>query len=375
MDLAGRTAIYRQIEERRQRPLLVYVTSTRPGLNVSMAADAAREFIDQLDAIPNGDKIDVLIHSSGGDALAAWKLMSLLRERFKSVGVLVPSMAFSAATLFALGADEILMHRYASLGPIDPQITITLADGKQRRFAYEDVGAYLRFVAEDGAISEQQHATPLLDRLLAAVDPIHIGSAKRASELSTDVGARLLATHMEKPEQARQIAEGLNKSFFAHGDAVSRTRAKDLQLRVIDVDSALEDLMWAAYLAIEGYMSLREPFSVLREVLADPTIAPTLAPLAPLQLPSNTPPAAATQTWNAVLNAAAQQARVAAAQHKYDLVYALVESSRRASEVRVQGYLTAFRAADGSVNVARTDTGGGWSRVQMPGAPPAGAGA
>jgi ClpP class serine protease len=48
-----------------------------------------------------------MIHSTGGDALAAWKLMSVLRERFQHVSVLVPYMAFSAATIFALGADEI----------------------------------------------------------------------------------------------------------------------------------------------------------------------------------------------------------------------------------------------------------------------------
>ena len=72
--------------------------------------------------------------------------MSLLRERFKSVSVLVPYMAFSAATIFSLGADEIVMHPHASLGPIDPQIQMRQADGTMRVFAYEDVGAFLRFL-------------------------------------------------------------------------------------------------------------------------------------------------------------------------------------------------------------------------------------
>src|SRR4051794_29139838 len=106
MQIGERRKRYTAIEEHRKRPLIVYTTSTRPGVAAMMAGDAVREFIDQLDAIPqDGDAVDVLIHSSGGDALTAWKIMSVLRERFRRVGVLVPFAAFSAATIFALGAD------------------------------------------------------------------------------------------------------------------------------------------------------------------------------------------------------------------------------------------------------------------------------
>ena len=42
------------IEAYRQRPLIVYATSTRPRLNAMMGADAVRDFIDQVDAIAAG---------------------------------------------------------------------------------------------------------------------------------------------------------------------------------------------------------------------------------------------------------------------------------------------------------------------------------
>lgn len=251
MELSQRIAIYEDIEEHRDRPLIVYVTSTRRGASGTMAADAVREFIDQIDAIsdPSVKRIDVLLHSTGGDALTAWKLMSLLRERFDKVAVLVPNMAFSAATIFALGADEIVMHPHASLGPIDPQVTITTPDGQTRQFSYEDVGAFLRFISEEVRVSEQVHLSSIIDKLFSVVDPVSIGGAKRASELSTSVGERLLRTHMRKPEEetrAREIAENLNRSFFAHGDAVSRSRAKELGLRVAKSDEELFGLIWRA---------------------------------------------------------------------------------------------------------------------------------
>jgi hypothetical protein len=101
LELKDRRVRYESIEAYRKRPLIVYATSTRANVNAMMAGDAVREFIDQLDALPADTKhIDVLVHSTGGDALAAWKLMSILRERFARVSVLVPFMAFSAATLF-----------------------------------------------------------------------------------------------------------------------------------------------------------------------------------------------------------------------------------------------------------------------------------
>lgn len=234
------------------------------GLTAPMAGDAVREFIDQIDAIsPESREVDVLIHSTGGDGLTAWKLMSELRERFDRVAVFVPFMAFSAATIFALGADEIVMHPHASLGPIDPQITIQLPDGSKPVFAFEDLGAFLRFLNTEVGLSEQGPLSTIVDRLFSAVDPVHVGGAKRASELATDVGERLLQMHMRgdgERERARDIAERLNKNFFAHGDAVSRSRARDLQLKIAENNPELESLIWNAYLALESYMQLRLPF-------------------------------------------------------------------------------------------------------------------
>ena len=172
MELGERIKRYRAIEAHRKRPLIVYATSTRANASAMMAADVVREFIDQLDAINDGKVVDILIHSSGGDALTSWKLMSMLRERFESVAVLVPYMAFSAATIFALGADEIVMHPHASLGPIDPQITIQTTGGGARRFSFEDVGAFLRFVTDEIGISEQAYVSAVVEKLFSVVDPV-----------------------------------------------------------------------------------------------------------------------------------------------------------------------------------------------------------
>jgi len=357
---------YAAIESYRKRPLIVYGTSTRPGINASMASDVVRELIEQLDLIPAEQKaIDVLIHSSGGDGLAAWKLMSVLRERFEKVAVLVPFMAFSAATMFALGADEIVMHPHASLGPIDPQIAAKGPDGQMREFAYEDVGAFLRFIETDVKLTEQQHYSSIVDKLFACVDPLTVGAARRASELGISIGERLLATHMDDRERVAKIARDLSKSFFAHGDAVSRTRARELGLQIAKDDRELERLIWKAFEGIETSMELRDAFSPQLVFMADAAGAESLVPPAPANLPPDTPPQLQEAVWNNIGQAAinaANQGRSPRVQ--YSLLLAVVESVRHVAEARVDGYLTAVRLLDG-IKFFRTDTKAGWLRYPI----------
>ena len=45
----------------------------------------------------------------------------------RKLRVIVPNIAKSAATLFALGADEILMGYCSEFGPINPQVQIAVS--------------------------------------------------------------------------------------------------------------------------------------------------------------------------------------------------------------------------------------------------------
>ncbi len=361
---------YRRIEGLRKRPLIVYATSTRPNIKSVIAADAIRDIIDQIDAIPvRSTAVDILLHSFGGDPLTAWKIMSLLRGRFSTVGVLVPFSAFSAATLMALGADEIVMHGHASLGPIDPQIEVRNADGKSIAFGYEDVGAFLRFIHKQAGLTDQAHVSTIIDKLFQTVNPLAIGAARRASDLSGDMGERLLSMHMPDRSRARQIAEALNSSFFNHGDAISKKRAKDIGLAVSDDNLELERLMWSAFESIEQYMELRKPFNHMETFLADQEAAASLLVPAPLRLPSDTPPDLANQIWNQVAQNALSTAQGNAKTVSYAIINAIIESARTASENKTQGEVTAVRVGPAiQLSVAERTTG--WVRVTIPSSSP-----
>src|ERR1035438_4416768 len=67
---AARAALLEQLREARgSDALITYITSTRPGLQAMMTQDAIRVFFDHLPAERVG-KLDLLIHSDGGDRLA-----------------------------------------------------------------------------------------------------------------------------------------------------------------------------------------------------------------------------------------------------------------------------------------------------------------
>src|SRR5258706_8361996 len=123
MAYTERAQLYEKIEAFRKRPLISYVTSLRLNALGLMGADVIPQFIKQLNTISEQhEEVDNLIVSNGGDPIVPWRIINMVRERFPKVGVLLPYVAYSAATLLALGADEIIMHPFSNLGPVDPQL-------------------------------------------------------------------------------------------------------------------------------------------------------------------------------------------------------------------------------------------------------------
>jgi Serine dehydrogenase proteinase len=333
-----RIARYRAIEEKRGRPLVVYATSTRSNATGRIAEDTIRVFMDQIERVPaDKQEIDILLHSSGGDGLVACRLMSLLRERFKHVAVLVPYSAMSAATVFALGADEIVMHPFATLGPIDPQITTNLGNGTSRTFSYEDIRAFFRFLDREARIEDEARRARLVEKLLATVDPLFVGRSYRASELATLSAERLLRMHMtsaDEVEPAHSIADALNKNILAHNDYIARSRAEALGLP-IRRDEQIEELIWDAYVAIEQHLRLREPFVAAGTYMED---------------------------QKALLSMAAGQAGMV----PYSVINAVAESPRLLAEFRTSGRILGSKDKAGKFTTVAVKMKSGWAEVKMP---------
>ena len=125
MGFGERIALIKKIESIRGSSVITYLTSLRQNVPAQMADDAVRVAFDHLLLLPSRpiEKLDMFLCSNGGVGTVPWRLVSLFREFAKSFGVLIPCRAYSAASLLALGADEIVMHPFAELGPIDPTVS------------------------------------------------------------------------------------------------------------------------------------------------------------------------------------------------------------------------------------------------------------
>lgn len=359
MPYSERVDLYRQIEQLREKPLITYITSSRPGGEGIMAPDAIPEICKQLLQIPDEtESIDFLVVSRGGDPIVSWRIMSLLRERFTQISILLPYEAYSAATLLALGADEIIMHPFSNLGPVDPQLGGKPEPGKiPSQFGAQDLTHFFDFVRNDVGVSDQEQMERAFELVCKEIGAIPIGIAKRSSNLSLSLGEKLLSLHMDDHNKVKAISESLNKSFHHHGYPVGRKEAKEIGLQITDAEEPLEDLIWEVWSDTEKEMKCQEPFKPLEIVMQDPIVSQQLLAIHQLPIPSNIPP----QFAGPIIQQLMQQIQpIAVPSIQYDLIHATIESSRIKSEFKTKLRLSAVRMPDLNININVTPISEGW---------------
>lgn len=291
MGYRNRQKLIQQLERARNARVLTYVTSTRPGTETQMFMDAVRKIYEHLRLMDKGDKnatipIDLVIHSNGGDGTVPWRLVTLIREYTKKFRVIVPHRAFSAATLTALGADEILMHPMGMLGPTDATINSPFNPRDATNptaslgIDVEDVTAYIALIKEDVGIHHEDEIVQAFNMLPQHVHPLALGKVKRTLSQSRMMARKLLSLHMDSnsdEHKIKEIVDNLTSKLFFHGHPIDRGEAKE-QIglpNVVYPNSKLEALIWNLYEDYEEEMLLDIPYAPIAEFYeAFPTPAP-----------------------------------------------------------------------------------------------------
>lgn len=359
MNYATRKKLYLKISEMRGRPLISYVTSYRQNGSGNIASDIIPEIIKHINKVPlDQDNIDLLILSYGGDPTVSYRIVNILRERFKKFGVLLPFAAYSAATLISLGADEIIMHPFSNLGPVDPQLAYKKNNTETINFGSEDLRNFIDFVRNDVGISDQKQMQRSFELVCKEVGAIPIGIAKRSSQLALSMGEKLLSLHMMDSNKAKTIAETLNKSFYHHGYPLGRAEAKKIGLPVIKPEIELENLLWKVFESFETEMKLNEPFDPLKIVLNDPSTAALLSPAQQIQMPANLPPEIIQQVYQQILS---QIQVIQIPPIDYEIFNASLESAICKSEFKTKGKIYANKLPDNNIAVNVIPTSSGWT--------------
>jgi len=170
--------------------------------------------------VAQADEVDIILHSGGGSADDAYRLIRTFRSRYKVVNVIVPFWAKSAATIFAFGGNRIVLHEFGELGPLDAQIKKNDDDGLDTGYAsalnvqsslqqIEDrarVGVIEMFRTvsnnPDIRISKKQLFEMLLSQssqfyepLLQKIDTMEIGSMARYLAIGAMYARRILTQY------------------------------------------------------------------------------------------------------------------------------------------------------------------------------------
>jgi len=171
--------------------------------------------------------------------------------------MLLPYRAYSAATMLALGADEIVMHPFAEMGPIDPTVSndfnpIDPSTQQKIGISVEDVKAYISFVKESVGIRHEDELVKALEILAQKVHPLALGNVERFVAQSRMITRKILLTHMSEETSKHEIdetIETLASKLYFHGHPINRREARvELGLKVLEnVPPNLETAMWKLY--------------------------------------------------------------------------------------------------------------------------------
>jgi hypothetical protein len=190
-----------------------------------------------LENIGKQDTISLFIKSSGGDGRASLRLVSLLRQYCRRLIALVPLECASAATMIALGADEVLMGPMAYLTPVDTSLTHDLSpldrDNARVSVSLDELTRVIGLWRNEQTESKENPYKALFQH----VHPLVIGAVDRAESLSIMLCKQLLAYHIDDEAKADQIARTLNAKYPSHSYPILFEEAQAIGLKVAHMPS------------------------------------------------------------------------------------------------------------------------------------------
>lgn len=226
-----------------------------------------------LNSISGAEQINLLLHSPGGDGTIVEKMVNMCRSHLSGqnpkLRVIVPNIAKSAATLLALGADQILMGYCSELGPIDPQVPIAVSGITQWVSAFAFVETRDKLMDQIASAIKKKEATVGLLQQLASLNIPFTDEMENQIGFAKKTAITLLNEYMLRPSypqarnrsrKANEIAEKLlSKQLFpVHGHYIDGATAKKLGLGVdvLDKDDALWKQIWNYYIRCEVQMNI-----------------------------------------------------------------------------------------------------------------------
>jgi hypothetical protein len=231
--------------------------------------DTLKEVFDwrkELREAGQGNSLDVLIHSPGGNLTACYMVARLLARFTNKWEALVPEIAGSGATLICLGSSNIVMSEISQLGPLDPQVA---SKKREKFFATErqsplEAFEALRYLREfavasldalmevliDKRIAPQKAletataiAADLVKPVLEKIDPYDLGAFSLDNKLAISYCQEVARpSDLNKKTQRKAFYKSLVQDYPVHEFAIDLAEAQAIKFAVTEAPIDLDDL-------------------------------------------------------------------------------------------------------------------------------------
>jgi len=237
-------------------------------MEAQIASDVLNIFPKHLDYLPSyNGKISLFISSRGGNTLAGWGIVNLIKMFCDNFEVIIPSKALSTATLISIGADSILMTKQATLGPIDPSINGPynpqapgMPPNAKLPVSVEDVIKFIDLARNE--LGKDKDLTSIFTQLANNVHPLALGSVYRSRTQIQMLAGRLLKQHMNDEGKISEIIAFLCSDSGSHDYTINRREAKNnLNLPVIRPTPEEYSLIKSIYEDLRREMDIDNPFA------------------------------------------------------------------------------------------------------------------
>ncbi|MGC8988751.1 MAG: SDH family Clp fold serine proteinase [Verrucomicrobiia bacterium] len=187
------------------------------------------------------DKITLFIKSDGGSGQASLMMVNLLRQFTRRLVAVVPLECQSAATMLALGADEIQMGPLAHLSAVDTSLAHALSpldrDNERVSVSQDELMRVIRLWQEEvgkDTVNPYQAVFPY-------IHPLVIGAVHRVSSLSVKLCMEILSYHLKDKKKAAAISQSLNSHYPSHTYPITLREAQRIGLKAKPLDPRLND--------------------------------------------------------------------------------------------------------------------------------------
>lgn len=265
-----RKAMYSTLAAQRKAKVIAFVTGDRPGMETQIGSEVYDKFVDHLDKIGVVSKISLYLYTRGGDTLAAWSLVNLIRQFCDEFEVIVPSKARSAGTLICLGAGTIVMTKQATLGPIDPSLNSPLnpqipgaAPDARAPVSVEAINGFFELTTQELKITNPTEVAGLLTKLMEKVHPLVLGQVYRTKSQIQMLARKLVVGQVTDSVSVQKIISFLCSESGSHDYAIHRREARDsLGLNIEKPDDGLYKLIKQIYDDVAQELALYSKFDV-----------------------------------------------------------------------------------------------------------------